>query len=209
MSYTQKLTGGLSFVLFILIAMTQAAGQANKLTISKNKTADKSQKPPKNFVAMEVLGVIDDRGGQAVILKEDVEGYRLPIYIGPTEAFAIQLRLDRRRFQRPLTHDLLDTILQKLGGQLIKIHVDDLRDNTFMGTIFIKHQERIFSIDARPSDSIALALSNKAPIFVSKKVLKRAGFRKDPTLPDTQPNLKDPDGLLKDILTPKKQEQTL
>jgi bifunctional DNase/RNase len=159
---------------------------------------------------MVVAGVMETNGGKAVVLKEEKkDGYLLPIWIGESEAFSIQLRLDRRRFQRPLTHDLLDTIMQKLGGQLVKIHVDDLKQNTFVGTVFILHKGKTISIDARPSDSIALALGNRSPIFVSVDVLKRAGVREEKGAPETKPESSDPEKLLKDILESDREEHTL
>jgi bifunctional DNase/RNase len=144
-----------------------------------------------------------------VVLKESTQGYRLPIWIGDAEAFVIDLRLNRRRFQRPLTHDLLDTIMQKLGGQLIKIHVDDLKSNTFTGTVFVKHKGKVIPIDARPSDSIALALGNRVPIFVSLDVLKRAGFKDEKETSPAEKKSSDPEKLLKDILKSDKEEHTL
>jgi hypothetical protein len=96
---------------------------------------------------------------------------------------AIQLRLERRRFERPLTHDLLDTMIRELGGEVVKVHVDDLKSNTFVATLFIKKGERTLQIDARPSDSIALAVGNRVPVFVSRRVLERAG--QDATPPET------------------------
>lgn len=185
------------FVLVVLFSATSAAEQKSAL------------KPPKGFVEMTVVGVVETNGGRAVVLQESTQGYRLPIWIGDAEAFAIDLRLNRRRFQRPLTHDLLDTIMQKLGGQLIKIHVDDLKSNTFTGTVFIKHKNKVIPIDARPSDSIALALGNRVPIYVSLDVLKRAGFKDDKEASPDKPESSDPEKLLKDILKSDKEEHTL
>ncbi|MBN2495785.1 MAG: bifunctional nuclease family protein [Deltaproteobacteria bacterium] len=154
---------------------------------------------PKGFVEMKVQGVVPTRQGNAVVLTLEQEKLLLPIWIGDAEAFAIQLRLDRRRFQRPLTHDLLDAITRELGGRLIKVHVDDLKGNTFVGTVFIKQGERTLEVDARPSDSIALAVGNRIPIFVSRKVLERAGVKQEADSGQPKPE-KDPEKLLKDIL---------
>ena len=180
-------------------------GKVNRKQIKPARRA----KVPKGFVQMDVTGVMEAQGGGfVVILKEDQEGYRLPIYIGYAEAHAIELRLNRRRFQRPLTHDLLDKVMRELGGALVKIHIDDIKDNTFLGTIFVRKKNRaVISIDARPSDSIALALGSKAPIFVSKKVLLRAGIKEDDlNSSDQEP---DPEKSLKDIIESKQEEHTL
>jgi bifunctional DNase/RNase len=167
-----------------------------------------SLKPPKGFVEMTVAKVMEYRGSQAVVLKTLSGDYTLEIWIGPSEAFVIDLRLKRQRFQRPLTHDLLDTIMRELGGKLVKIQVDDLKNNTFVGTVFVKHRKKVIPIDARPSDSIALAIGNRAPIFVAQKVLERAG-RKEGQQPTEGQETKDPEKLLKDILDSEREEHTL
>lgn len=173
------------------------------------KNTSTPPKPPEGFVQMAVAGVMQTEGGQAVVLKDErPDGYLLPIWIGDAEAFSIQLRLERKRFQRPLTHDLLDTIMQKLGGKLVKIHVDDLKSNTFVGTVFILQQGTVHAIDARPSDSIALALGNQVPIFVAEKVLERAGVQREPEKP-SGPAPSDPEKLLEDILDSDREEHTL
>jgi bifunctional DNase/RNase len=175
---------------------------------SKKASKGSKLKPPKGFVEMTVASVMEYRGSQAVVLKTLSGDYTLEIWIGPSEAFVIDLRLNRRRFQRPLTHDLLDSIMRELGGKLIKIQVDDLKNNTFVGTVFVKHKKKVIPIDARPSDSIALAIGNRAPIFVSKSVLERAG-RKTTKTPDKGKETQDPEKLLKDILDSEREEHTL
>jgi hypothetical protein len=97
--------------------------------------------------------------------------------VGGTEALSIDLRNESRRFQRPLTHDLLDDVVSKLGGKLVKVHVDSLRSNTFIGRVFLRQEGRSFDVDARPSDAIALAIGNRVPIFVAARVFEEAGMR--------------------------------
>ena len=185
----------------LLLTIPAMAGSKKALKGSKLK-------PPKGFVEMTVASVMEYRGSQAVVLKTLSGDYTLEIWIGPSEAFVIDLRLNRRRFQRPLTHDLLDSIMRELGGKLIKIQVDDLKGNTFVGTVFVKHNKKIIPIDARPSDSIALAIGNRAPIFVSQSVLDRAGT-KTTNKPAEGKDAQDPDKLLKDILDSEREEHTL
>jgi bifunctional DNase/RNase len=197
---------GKSFLIIALLLIGLPSAPA--LAGPKKATKNTPLSPPEGFVEMTVANLIEYRGSQAVVLKTLSGDYSLEIWIGPSEAFAIDLRLNRRRFQRPLTHDLLDTILREMGGKLIKIQVDDLKDNTFVGTVFIKHNQRVIPIDARPSDSIALALGNRAPIFVAKKVLERAG-RKEEKNPAKGKESQDPEKLLKDILDSEREEHTL
>lgn len=146
-------------------------------------TAEAQSKPegkaPEGFVEMFVAAVLPTEGGPAVVLRDKAEKTMIPIWIGMSEAHSIQLRLDRRRFPRPLTHDLLDAIVHDLGGEVVKIHVDDLKGDTFVGTVFVKTGDRVSHFDARPSDSIALAVGNKAPIFVSDAVIERINTKKD------------------------------
>ncbi len=153
---------------------------------------------PAGFIRMTVAGVMPSREGNAVVLRDAAQEVWLPIWIGDAEAFSIQMRLDRRRFQRPLTHDLLDRVMRELDGRLRKVQVDDLRGNTFVGTIFIVRGKRTIEVDARPSDAIALAVGNRVPIFVARKVVERAGVRKDeqPGKPDAPgpPDKWVPDG---------------
>jgi uncharacterized protein len=204
MSVPSRVLACMAFLVLLFPAHAMAGSRKGKAAA---KTADpRTVETPSGFVRMTVAGIMDTKGGNAVVLKEEKEGILLPIWIGDGEAFAIQLRLSRRSFQRPLTHDLLDKIMQKLGGELIKIHVDDLKDNTFLGTVFIRQNNRVISVDARPSDSIALAVGNQAPIFVSRKVLDAAGVKEDKNKEKDQA---DPEKLLKDILDKDGEEHTL
>lgn len=96
----------------------------------------------------------------------------LPIWIGQPEANAIAFQLAGQTFERPLTHDLLRIVIEGLEARVQKILITDLRGNTFFAKIFLSKGDEIFAIDARPSDSIALALRASAPIFVSKELFE-------------------------------------
>ncbi|MBN2361583.1 MAG: bifunctional nuclease family protein [Deltaproteobacteria bacterium] len=131
---------------------------------------------PSGFVEMFVAGVMPSMDGHTVFLHDATKKYFIPIGIGESEAHSIHLRHERRRFERPLTHDLIDGLLRELGGRLLKVHVDDLRGNVFVGTIFVQTGDRIFTMDARPSDAIALALGNQVPIYVSQRVIDKTAI---------------------------------
>jgi len=142
-------------------------------------------KPPAGFVEMFVAGVMPTPDGHTLFLNDADKSYFIPMGIGATEALSIHLRLERRRYERPLTHDLFDSAMRELGGRVIKVHVDDLRSSVFTGTVFIQDAKgRLVSIDSRPSDAIALALGNRVPIFVSKRVVEKASIATDATLED-------------------------
>jgi uncharacterized protein len=97
----------------------------------------------------------------------------LPIWIGAGEANAIAMELQGVKPQRPLTHDLLKHIVGGLGGELRRVTISDLRDDTYFAELLIAREESFFEVDARPSDSIALALRCNAPIFATDGLLDR------------------------------------
>jgi bifunctional DNase/RNase len=116
---------------------------------------------------------LDDRTDTPVVILQETNGRRiLPIWIGRAEARAIAMELAGQKFQRPLTHDLMKTIIQGLDGTVRKVCIEDLQSNTFYAKIFIEKGDEIVGIDARPSDSIALALRTKAPVFVAEELLR-------------------------------------
>lgn len=116
---------------------------------------------------------LDDRTDTPVVILQEMSGTRiLPIWIGRAEARAIAMELAGQSFQRPLTHDLMKTIVEGLGASIRKVCIDDLKNNTFYAKIFIDKDDEIVGIDARPSDSIALALRAKSPIFIAEELLR-------------------------------------
>jgi bifunctional DNase/RNase len=120
---------------------------------------------------------IDERqDGQMIFLKEK-EGERvMPLMIGISEVSAIKIKLSGVVMPRPLTHDLLSAMLKAFRAQCTRVVIDKLEDNTFFAKIYLKKEtNEEFSIDARPSDSIALALREGAPIFIEDEVLDEAG----------------------------------
>jgi bifunctional DNase/RNase len=109
-----------------------------------------------------------------VILQES-EGERvLPIWIGPGEASAIAMELADMKFSRPLTHDLLAAVLGGLGGALQKVVISRVEENTYFAEMIIRRNGEVISVDARPSDSIAVALRLEAKIFAQDELLERS-----------------------------------
>jgi uncharacterized protein len=140
---------------------------------------------PDGYTQVRVAGVTHmPGGGDAVLLVEDAKRRALPIFIGGTEALSIELRLKKRSFPRPLTHDLYDRTVHELGGRVESVRVDKLENNTFYGTVIVLEGRHRFELDARPSDAIALALGNGAPIQVSRTLLEHAGLDLD-KIPET------------------------
>ncbi|MGH7731968.1 MAG: bifunctional nuclease domain-containing protein [Candidatus Eiseniibacteriota bacterium] len=127
-------------------------------------------------VEVRVNGLIlEHKTQQNIVILREAEGQRiLPIWIGPGEAQAIRRILSEEPFPRPLTHDLLVITLEGLKAKITRVVIADLRENTFFASVVVEHEAQVLSIDARPSDSIALALRAKAPIYVNEKLLQPA-----------------------------------
>ena len=122
------------------------------------------------------LGLDRTTNTPAVILQER-EGERvLPIWIGPAEASAIAMELAGVKFSRPLTHDLLKQVIVGLGADLRKVIITQVKDNTYYAELHIYRGDQVIQIDARPSDSIAVALRLKAPIFTSETLLEHTAI---------------------------------
>ncbi len=130
-------------------------------------------------VECEIIGL--SRGGNsgasgafALLLKEVEGNRRLPILIGQFEAQAIALELEKMSPPRPLTHDLLKTIIDNLGGTVVEVIITELEENTFHAKIILEISSLTNEVDCRPSDAIALAIRANAPIYVAESVMKIA-----------------------------------
>lgn len=134
------------------------------------------------MVEMELTKIVIDekRHDQLIVLKERSGSRILPIVIGLAEASAIKLKISGFTPPRPLTHDLLHATIKDLEASIDKIIIDKLEENTFHAKIFIRSASgAVKSIDARPSDSIALAVRAHAPIFVEDSIIKSSEMFKD------------------------------
>lgn len=111
-----------------------------------------------------------------VILREDHAERYLPIWIGVYEAEAITLALQEVEVARPLTWDLLKNVFTTLNARIVRVEVTTLRDDTFFGNIVAEANGRVFNIDSRPSDALALAVRAHVPILVSRMIMDTAGI---------------------------------
>jgi len=124
--------------------------------------------------------ILEHKTQQNVVILREAEGERiLPIWIGPGEAQAIRRILSDEPFPRPLTHDLLVLVVEGLKAKVSRVVISDLKENTFYATVIVQRDGEVLSIDARPSDSIAVALRAKAPIFVNEKLLQEPPRQSD------------------------------
>jgi len=129
-----------------------------------------------------VSGLAVDSGTRApVVLLRELDGeHVLPIWIGPAEANAIALKLGDVEPPRPMTHDLLQQVVEGAGYILQRVIISDLKDHTYFAELILEGEGTVVKVDARPSDSIALALRTESPIYVSDNVYLKE-FGEDPT----------------------------
>jgi len=119
--------------------------------------------------------MVDPITNMPIIVLREVEGQRvLPIWVGVFEANAIALQVENVQTPRPMTHDLLKTVIDQLGGRVERIVVCELKENTFYATLHVLSAKGLLEVDARPSDAIALALRSGARIFVDEAVIQNA-----------------------------------
>ena len=128
------------------------------------------------LIEMTIKGLmVDPITNMPIVILKDKEGDRvLPIWVGIFEANAIALQIENIATPRPMTHDLLRNVINDLNGQVDRVVVCDLKDNTFYAIIHLTVRGERVAIDARPSDAIALALRTRSPILVEETVIDNA-----------------------------------
>jgi bifunctional DNase/RNase len=118
--------------------------------------------------------IINETSDQQIIVLKERNGQRsFPIVIGIVEIFAIDRRLKGIKVPRPMTHDLLDNVIENLGANIERIVINDLRNHTFYAKIYLSLNGRTVEIDSRPSDAIALGVASNAPIYVAEHVFDK------------------------------------
>ena len=127
-------------------------------------------------IEMKIKGLMIDPITQMpiIILRDPKSDSVLPIWVGIFEANAIALQIEKIVTPRPMTHDLLKNILTGVHATVMKVVITELKDNTFYALVYLRQGERVFPIDSRPSDAIALALRAESPIFVESDVIEKA-----------------------------------
>ncbi len=132
----------------------------------------------KELIELQVRDVIPlvEAQTHAVVLTTGDGELVLPIFVDESAAVAIAFRLAHLQPPQPLAQDLLGSVVTGLGGKVVEVRIDDLRDDIYTGRVFLEQGKRKVTLDARPSDSIAMALDGKARIMVTRKVLDEAGI---------------------------------
>ena len=122
-------------------------------------------------VKVQSLGLDQQTKSPVVILQEEGGERVLPIWIGPAEASAIAMEMAGMKFPRPLTHDLFPQLIRGLGGSLTRVLITRVQENTYFAELVITRGDEVFTVDARPSDSIAIALRMRADVFAGDGLL--------------------------------------
>jgi len=132
-------------------------------------------------VKVQSLG-IDQVSKTPVVILQEVDGDRmLPIWIGPGEASAIAMELAGMKFSRPLTHDLAASLIRGLGGSLLRVQITRVQENTYYAEMVIQRGTEVLSVDARPSDSIAIALRLHSRLFTNDELLSSTALQVEET----------------------------
>ena len=134
------------------------------------------------MIEMKVMGIaLDTRTGSPIVVLHDKENRRaLPIWIGSAEASSIIRKIENLSVTRPMTHDLILSIVDKVGYKITKVEINDVEKETYFATIFIENEKgEIIEIDSRPSDAIAVAIRVDAPIYVTPNVLSNGSVSTD------------------------------
>jgi bifunctional DNase/RNase len=127
------------------------------------------------YLPMRPRGQLPSVLGSAVIVANDAAGVFVPVFVGASEAHALRLRLRGEPFSRPLTHDLLDTLLGLLHASVEEVRVEELRGNVFIATVVLGTEEGRVELDTRASDALIIAVGHDLPVLVSQAVIDAAG----------------------------------
>jgi bifunctional DNase/RNase len=135
-----------------------------------------TEAPPPGYVLVNVRLQASEKHGPILLLSEPMSGRLLPLFVSGTEGRSLELRLKKQRFERPLTHDLLDAALAELGGKVLRAQVDELVDGTYHGSLVLVAHGRMVRLDARPSDAVALAVGAEAAVVVAAELIEKRGL---------------------------------
>jgi hypothetical protein len=147
-------------------------------------------------VSVYRLGLERNTNTPIVVLQEKDGDRKIPIYIGHAEANAIAMELADVKFERPLTHDLMQQVIIGLGAELSRVVLTRVEKSTYYAELHLRRDDHVIQIDARPSDSIAMALRLKAPIFAAEDLLN-IPHSEQPMAPDVDSAILESDALKK------------
>lgn len=130
-----------------------------------------------DLIAVDIVALVEDQANSSpIVVLHDRAGNRLlPIWIGDPEARAIAIVLNRMKTPRPLTHNLVLKVIEAMGGKFSRTIISSIKNHTYFASMDILMSDKTLTLDARPSDAIAIALLARVPIFVAKEVMDAAG----------------------------------
>ena len=139
-------------------------------------------------VAVDIVGVFEvENAENPFVLLRDSAGRSFPIWVGPCEAMAIQFALSGAMLSRPLTHDLMLSLLERVGATLQRVLIDDLSNQVFYAKLFLSTPGGELSVDSRPSDALALAVRAQVPVLVAEAVIQEAMLDQEITIQEEPP----------------------
>lgn len=178
-----------AFVLAVCVACGGAPPPPAPVVAAPVAPAPDPVTRPPGYVEVRVLEVLGMDQGDTLLLVDDVSNIVVPIAIGGTEGSSIAGRVRGIPPRRPLTHDLMESAVRKLGGKIVKVQIDELKDGIFHGSVYIRRSDgKIVRLDSRASDAVALGIGNDVPIYIAKRVLDEAGIEKDKVTPQITPS---------------------
>jgi hypothetical protein len=152
-----------------LLAAAFLATVAAMVFVARHRQAH--QETRLGYEAWTVLDAQQQNGSYAVHLIDGAREKTLVMYVGQSEGLTILYRLQGMRYERPLSMDLMDTALTSLGAEVERVQIDSIRDLAYIGSLHLKQGGREITLDARPSDAVALALAHHLPVFVAEPVI--------------------------------------
>nr|WP_227028049.1 bifunctional nuclease family protein [Corallococcus soli] len=158
-----------------IAASGQAEGKKEKPCLTEKGSDPKACTDLVELEVKDVVPLMEAQTHAVVLSTKDGETV-LPLFVDEGAAVSIAFRLAERPPPQPLSQDLLDDVVSKLGGKVTEVRIDDLRDNVYSGRVFLQQGQKQLALDARPSDSIAMAMHSNARIRVTRKVLALAGI---------------------------------
>jgi len=165
------------WVLVLIPSPTVVAEKAKKEG-KESKEKPKKEKKKEGDTVLFMLNTNEPlgSGGYITVISDSAGKTYIPIFIGSAEGQAIDRAVARQRPPRPLTHDLIASIITELGGEVKALTISDLKDNTYIGTLSVMQGKKKHEIDCRPSDGLSIALRMGADIKVAKKVVSQTGM---------------------------------
>lgn len=154
------------------------------------------------MIEMVVEGIgIDPQNNPLVLLRDEERKTFVPIWIGPSEAVAIDMELNAKQSQRPMTHDLMTSVFRELDIRLVRVSVNDFSEQVYYAKLHLQlgRDEELREVDARPSDAIALALRARCPILVHDSVAEKTGIQVEEAAELPMPEMSDDEAPEEDV----------